>query len=251
MKNVILLLLTISVLVSCHEKGDIDKLIPPVDADFVIGNDNCKFPCDVSFINRSEYATNYRWNFGDGRASEETHEINPTHRYREEGTYEVTLVAHGPSGYAAVTKTVTISGTNTVSYFMNYKADGEAVSVMQFSATRDTTGGVNKIIISGTDASGQKPELLIYLEEPTDGFSNGLIADFNETTAPTQEITYMDTSGTVFSTGEDPAGMSVEFTILDYALDGMMEASFSGSVGTSGGETVDITDGTLKLMFDN
>ena len=48
---------------------------------------------EISFINQTEGAKNYRWNFGDGYTSIES---NPTHRYSELGTYRVVLQATSP-----------------------------------------------------------------------------------------------------------------------------------------------------------
>jgi hypothetical protein len=45
---------------------------------------------EVSFINQTEGAINYFWDFGDGQTSTET---NPIHRYSKSGTYRVVLQA--------------------------------------------------------------------------------------------------------------------------------------------------------------
>ncbi len=48
----------------------------------------------VAFINRSEDAIAYFWDFGDGFYSEQ---VNPSHAFRDTGTYEVILVAFDPN----------------------------------------------------------------------------------------------------------------------------------------------------------
>ncbi len=58
-------------------------------------------PHTVNFTNTSQYATSYRWFFGDGGQS--TLE-NPSHTYIVPGTYTVTLIATGPGGIDDTTK---------------------------------------------------------------------------------------------------------------------------------------------------
>lgn len=49
----------------------------------------------VSFINESQYATSYFWDFGDNQTSTE---VNPTHTYTMSGPYIVQLRAMNPGG---------------------------------------------------------------------------------------------------------------------------------------------------------
>ena len=53
-------------------------------------------PNTINFLNDSEMATGYTWNFGDG--SEISDEEKPTHTYATSGTYTVTLTAIGITG---------------------------------------------------------------------------------------------------------------------------------------------------------
>jgi hypothetical protein len=56
----------------------------------------------VAFRDRSEgEITSWRWEFGDGQASDER---NPIHRYNEAGEYIVTLLVGGPEGEARLSK---------------------------------------------------------------------------------------------------------------------------------------------------
>src|SRR5690606_26527547 len=55
----------------------------------------------VEFTNESQFATSYRWFFGDGGQSTDE---NPTHTYINPGTYTVTLIAYGPGGVDDTTK---------------------------------------------------------------------------------------------------------------------------------------------------
>ncbi len=56
----------------------------------------------VDFINESEFAINFEWDFGDGETSTG---LNPSHTYDDEGTYTVTLTATNFEG----TDTVSIT----------------------------------------------------------------------------------------------------------------------------------------------
>ncbi len=61
----------------------------------------------VKFINTSDFADSYFWNFGDGTSSTET---NPTHIFENEGSYSVTLTASNlVCGENTVKKTITLT----------------------------------------------------------------------------------------------------------------------------------------------
>ncbi len=52
-------------------------------------------PLNVRFINTSENATNYDWQFGDGGVSKD---VNPTYIFDKPGEYQVRLTASSPTG---------------------------------------------------------------------------------------------------------------------------------------------------------
>ncbi|TRX70837.1 PKD domain-containing protein [Carboxylicivirga sp. M1479] len=64
-------------------------------ADFEVRPTLVKLPETVSFINHSERATSYLWNFGDGETSTE-HSIQ--YLYKKAGVYDVTLMATNDLG---------------------------------------------------------------------------------------------------------------------------------------------------------
>lgn len=59
----------------------------------------------VEFINESQDATTWHWDFGDGQTSEEQ---NPVHIYQANGEYTVTMTANNDCGFATATQIVTI-----------------------------------------------------------------------------------------------------------------------------------------------
>jgi Zn-dependent metalloprotease/PKD repeat protein len=90
----------------------------------------CDTPAAVRFLNQSEQATSYAWDFGDGATSSQTH---PQHSYRQPGTYTVRLVASG-SGLCNTTDTITqtiVVQANTASSPINCQPVSQQVdSVM-------------------------------------------------------------------------------------------------------------------------
>ncbi len=60
----------------------------------------------AAFVNASQNATSYLWNFGDGTTSTDA---NPTHVYAEDGTYTVILTAANVCGSHTATQQITIS----------------------------------------------------------------------------------------------------------------------------------------------
>lgn len=59
-------------------------------AKFVTSQEKVQAPSNVSFVNQSEKAETFLWDFGDGNTSDN---INPTHRYVRSGQYTVVLSA--------------------------------------------------------------------------------------------------------------------------------------------------------------
>ncbi len=57
---------------------------------FVSSQERLEAPSTINFLNQSEKAETFSWEFGDGFTSDD---INPSHRYVKSGTYTVTLNA--------------------------------------------------------------------------------------------------------------------------------------------------------------
>ena len=59
----------------------------------------------INFTNTSSDGTSFEWDFGDGNSSVEE---NPSNRYNESGSYEVTLMVTNECGTAALTRVVIV-----------------------------------------------------------------------------------------------------------------------------------------------
>ena len=62
---------------------------------FTPSTDEGPYPLEVSFLNESNFSTNYIWDFGDGNFSDE---MNPIHTFNEPGDFTVTLIADNDIG---------------------------------------------------------------------------------------------------------------------------------------------------------
>lgn len=111
MKNVLFLILLLT-LHSCRREKQADlECLSPIVASFEVLQEGCKAPCQLEFQNLSEDADTYFWNFGDGSAViQGTH---ATHTYQKPGSYQVSLTAtrQGTSCIDAQLKVVNIGVT--------------------------------------------------------------------------------------------------------------------------------------------
>lgn len=111
-KRLVLLSLSISmiaIVISCgNDDGADSPLGEPVASFDGIADDNDY--ATIDFVNASQNATSYEWDFGDG--SEVSTDENPSHTYAEDGTYTVTLTASNGAEEDVATKDFTISDPN-------------------------------------------------------------------------------------------------------------------------------------------
>lgn len=71
-------------------------LLPPVPNAFFTSNiDSACSPMEVHFVNASDYASDYKWEFGDGEVS---YDPEPIHTYTNPGYYTVKLTVNGDGG---------------------------------------------------------------------------------------------------------------------------------------------------------
>jgi gliding motility-associated-like protein len=80
-------------------RQDLVTVLPTPIADFSTQEDISQAillsQAEIHFLNNSQFATTYFWEFGDGYISPET---NPVHSYQEPGSYPVTLYAYNEFG---------------------------------------------------------------------------------------------------------------------------------------------------------
>ncbi len=80
---------------ACEKDDDPEPELPVATFQYEISEDNF---LQVIFMNFSQNAVSYQWNFGDGETSTEE---NPTHTYADVGEYEVVLTASNAEGATA------------------------------------------------------------------------------------------------------------------------------------------------------
>ncbi len=71
------------------------NVVPPPTANFSVDSSSGSAPFVVQFFNESNFATAFKWEFGDGSVS---NAIDPIHIYEKGGMYEVSLIALGQEG---------------------------------------------------------------------------------------------------------------------------------------------------------
>ena len=125
------------------------------DAKFYVEIDKAKVGAEVFFINASENADSYKWDFGDGSYSSSQ---NPVHIYKTVGTYSVTLTAftknRKESSTMMLLKVVepTLLVIEVLEYYDVYPV-GNA-SVILYSTLNDWDNQRNAIVEGFTDNSG-------------------------------------------------------------------------------------------------
>lgn len=99
-RNIMIQILLFSGLLSCS--GDKDE---QVYIAFSVPDKPQYAPCEILFLNYTQYATTYLWEFGDGATSTE---FEPVHLYSDPGIYQVKLTASNKSDSKTLAKEVNV-----------------------------------------------------------------------------------------------------------------------------------------------
>jgi hypothetical protein len=139
----------------------------------------------------------------------------------------------------------------TAQYYITFKADGQAVSETEVSATRGTTTDPRTITITGTAKSAAAPKFKFYTEETFIGFEKGLNIGNKISTYPSDYIEYTNSANVLYSTKNDKDGIDLFISDVSYTNGGVISGTFSGSIKTAGGVASQITEGKFNVKFSN
>lgn len=106
--------LIIVILNSCEEKN-------PVHASFTTSATEVNRGDSIYFLNRSENASHYQWDMGDGTTSALK---DPSHVYNEAGSYKVTLISFGSDDSDTASLTINVIQTYEVTLFEGIGIEG-------------------------------------------------------------------------------------------------------------------------------
>lgn len=88
----------------------------------------------VTYVNGSQTADSYSWDFGDGNTSSD---INPVHNYSAKGTYTVCLFSTNSCGVTSSCQEITLSCTDPIANF-SYDANQLAIGFTDSSSSAST-----------------------------------------------------------------------------------------------------------------
>lgn len=182
---------------------------PKAGFSFKIPN-NGILPCPVNFTDSSQYASTYKWTFGDGATSTDK---NPANTYKQAKTYNVKLVVSNAAGADSITKKVTVILNKPKADFTFQAVDqGNLPTTVNFTNT--TTGGATYL---WTFDDGNKSTL----KDPVEKFS--------------KQKTYNVKLVATNAAGKDSVTKQVAITI------GKPTASFTYTVSNTGTFPVKVT----------
>lgn len=93
---------------ACNDTAEVTIQVNPTpSSDYVSSEPNGCEGLEVNFIENTQNAIAFIWNFGDG--SDVSNEANPVHVYNQPGNYIVTLTAIGENGCASSSSATTVN----------------------------------------------------------------------------------------------------------------------------------------------
>ena len=137
-------------LISCKE----ENILPEPVAAFTMSEKTVEPGEIITFTNRSENATSYFWDFGDGETSTDE---NPTHSYSVYGTFTITLTATGEGGEDLASKTITVSYPAPVANFTMDKTEAETGKTITFTNSSENATGYSWDFGDGNTSTDENP----------------------------------------------------------------------------------------------
>ncbi len=201
-RQISILFLAISI-IGCD--NDDDTTLPQIISQFVQTKNDATGT--VTFINVSENASSYLWDFGDGTTS---NEINPIKTF-EPGTYTVTLTATNAAGATETFEdTFTIPG-ETPPVAVGCTGDPEAATGLPldfegcetFLSSENFGSGITSEVVENPFQTGiNTSDFVLKVDKPTDsdffaGIQNTFAANFDLTTTNTFKIKVYSTKANV------------------------------------------------------
>jgi len=133
MKKLILAL--IAVIINCSA-CDSELIFP--EAEFSVSN----YSGRIEIENTSRYATEYKWDFGNGETSEEK---EPMVYYTDSGTYTIKLTAKGKTGETTISREINVTNSSYRQFgFVNFDSRFNEHSILLDGEEIGTLKGVYK-----------------------------------------------------------------------------------------------------------
>jgi PKD repeat protein len=154
---IIIGMLGILYVTSCNKIAQTVPL-PNAQPDFYFEDMDYIAPCEVLFENRTYYAQEFEWDFGDGRTYIETDKL---YYFEDAGTYNVTLKAINPDGKAqSITKSITILSNDAVPAKHPYDGKWQVMSVLSDTKKKGLPDNtiVGNSIMAGPDLGPFTPD---------------------------------------------------------------------------------------------
>jgi gliding motility-associated-like protein len=165
------------------------KVAPAAKADFSFSPQPPVPNTPIQFQNMSANASVYAWTFGDGAGSSE---LNPTHMYRQSGSFKVCLIASNSAGCSdSVCKTVEADIKIAIGVPSAFSPNGDLTNDIVFVHG----SGVESFTLKIYNRWGQKVFETSDMKKGWDGTYNGQIQDA-EVFAYILTATFIDGSST-------------------------------------------------------
>jgi len=186
----------------------------------------------ANFTNTSDGATSYSWDFGDGDTS---NDVNPSHTYGEDGTYEVTLTATNDCGSVTTTETIVVVSMPTAGFTANNNMGCVPFTVEFTNQSSANATGYEWDFPGGSPASSSDENPSVTYNSP--GVYDVTLIVSNAAGNDTLTMTDYVVVGTVPSTSftADVNGFEVSFTNTSTNPDNSGTATYEWDFGD--GET--------------